>query len=278
VNPCAKCAGTGRFQHETQPPTVIDGKNYYLPCGSCNGTGDGDWKPPPPLPRKEYIETRRIGAPLDEEGIDGDPMVCNACGSRWRGKPGYTCEQTLGSFTCDGDLVVPRSGMVVMVTGHRPDKLGGYNFHNPLRTWIRERLREELRWYKPSLAVSGMALGVDQDFAHVCIEEGIPFLAAIPFPRHGSTWPQESVKTYEDLLAKAAEVYYVHEEMGDTPVPRMMQDRNVWMVNRIGDDGLVFAVWNGDRKGGTANCVKYAEHVKRKIVRINPTSFGNDSI
>ena len=45
-----------------------------------------------------------------------------------------------------------------------------------------------------------------------------------------------------------------------------MQKRNEYMVD-LAD--RVIAVWDGS-KGGTANCVKYAEKVGKEIIRIEP--------
>ena len=48
--------------------------------------------------------------------------------------------------------------------------------------------------------------------------------------------------------------------------PWLMQKRNEYMVD-LAD--RVIAVWNCS-KGGTANCVKYAEKVGKEIIKIEP--------
>jgi uncharacterized phage-like protein YoqJ len=45
-----------------------------------------------------------------------------------------------------------------------------------------------------------------------------------------------------------------------------MQKRNEYMVD---NSDIVIAVWDGS-KGGTYNCVKYAEKLGKKIIVINP--------
>jgi uncharacterized phage-like protein YoqJ len=156
--------------------------------------------------------------------------------------------------------------MVVSVTGHRPDKLGGYDFYNPKRSWVRDRLKDELNRLKPSSAICGMALGVDQDFAFVCLELGIPFLAAIPFIGQERIWPKESQDLYSQLLSRAYHIVVVSE--GGYAAWKM-QIRNEWMVDNC--DTLI-AVWDGT-SGGTRNCVKYATKVHKHIVRIDPSNF-----
>lgn len=140
--------------------------------------------------------------------------------------------------------------MIIAATGHRPEKLGGYGpevAHQliPLATRYFEGI-------KPSLIISGMALGWDQAVAQAAVNLKIPFVAALPDGSHGNNWPQVAYQKYQSLLRKAEQVVVV------SPGPYAiwkMQKRNEWMVNRC--DRLV-ALYNGSR-GGTANCLAYAE-------------------
>lgn len=156
--------------------------------------------------------------------------------------------------------------MPIAVTGHRPDKIGGYDFYNPVRTWVREQLKRKLLDLRPQYAISGMALGVDQDFAYVCLEIGVPFLAAIPFVGQESRWPEASQQFYRDLMARA---YHVVVVSPGGYAAWKMQTRNEYMVNLC---RVLIAVWDGT-PGGTGNCVRYAERVGRPIERINPQDF-----
>ena len=66
--------------------------------------------------------------------------------------------------------------MIIAVTGHRPDKLGNeYDMRGPISKKIYEALTEKVVHYKPSLLLTGMALGVDMLFANVAINQKIPF-------------------------------------------------------------------------------------------------------
>lgn len=154
----------------------------------------------------------------------------------------------------------------VCVTGHRPQKLGGFDVSNPTRTWVRNALSEVLDTVKPNYAYSGMALGVDQDFADLCVEKGIPFEAVIPFPEQPSNWNNESQTRYYELLKKAKGQQVV---CSSGYAAWKMQRRNEAMVDAIGDDGIVVAVWDGSA-GGTANCFRYAAGAGKVIVRIDP--------
>ncbi|MNP85294.1 hypothetical protein D3C76_1849670 [compost metagenome] len=49
-----------------------------------------------------------------------------------------------------------------------------------------------------------------------------------------------------------------------------MQKRNEWMVD---NSKFIISVWDGT-KGGTGNCVKYAENKNKHISNINPKEIN----
>lgn len=156
--------------------------------------------------------------------------------------------------------------IIVAATGHRPNKIGGYDPQNPQRAWLKRQMRLLLEKLKPSYTISGMALGIDQDWALVSLNLGIPFLAAIPFLGQESNWPESSQREYKALLKQASQVVVVSP--GAYAVEKM-QIRNIFMVDTCTD---LAAFWDGSR-GGTGNCVRYAEGVGRRIHRIDPNQY-----
>lgn len=156
----------------------------------------------------------------------------------------------------------------VCVTGHRPPRIGGYDPDNEVRRWVRQALREIVDDIRPNYAYSGMALGADQDFAEICIEKGIPFVAAIPFQGQERKWPEASQLYYWRLVHQAVKIVHVCDP---GYADWKMQRRNEWMVDEVGSDGIVIAVWDGSR-GGTSNCVQYARTSQRKIIRADPST------
>lgn len=156
--------------------------------------------------------------------------------------------------------------MIVAATGHRPDKIGGYDYYAPQRVWIREQLRTALVDLHADKTISGMALGVDQDFAQVSIELAIPFVAAMPFIGQEDRWPESSRKYFDWLLERADEVVIVSP--GGYGAFKM-QIRNKWLVDN--SDALV-AVWDGS-SGGTGNCMTYAKDVNAFVHLIDPKNF-----
>lgn len=155
---------------------------------------------------------------------------------------------------------------IVGITGHRPEKLGGY-YPNALATRVRTEIRVELSRLKPVQVVIGMAQGTDQWTARICIVLGIPFIAAVPCDGQDRKWPRLARAEYAALLKAASRVELI------TPgpyKPGVMDVRNEWMVDH---SDIMLAVWNGT-PGGTANCVEYAEKRQVPIVRINPMTLG----
>lgn len=150
--------------------------------------------------------------------------------------------------------------MRVAGTGHRPEKLGGYN--NKAFLFLVGIAEEALRTLKPEVVISGMAIGWDMALAQAAINLEIPFIAAVPFLGQETAWRQEKTKKYyHNLLAKAKEVVIVSEGGFSNA---KMQIRNEWMVDNC---DLVLAMHDGTT-GGTYNCVKYAEKKTKKMINL----------
>ena len=152
--------------------------------------------------------------------------------------------------------------MIVCATGHRPDKLGGYNQRafNALADFAQRRLA----LLAPSGVIVGMAQGWDTAVAVACTWLCLPWTAAIPFEGQESRWDDRAQNDYHKLLLCADTVYTVssRETVEEIGVAAALHRRNEWMVdNSLG----VLALWNGDRTGGTFNCIQYAKEGRRDI-------------
>lgn len=158
--------------------------------------------------------------------------------------------------------------MKIAVTGHRPDKLGNeYDLKGPFSDHIRKELQEVINTLKPTIMISGMALGVDTIWAILAKENNIPLMAVTPFPSQDKVWRRESKELYNELLKYARNTAGVFCTGTDPYEHWKMDIRNQYMINVC---DLIVAVYNGDKKGGTFNCVTYAESVSKPILKINP--------
>ena len=154
---------------------------------------------------------------------------------------------------------------VVAGTGHRPDKLGGFNPATDQKTLIIARKAIEVM--QPSKVISGMALGWDTCLALAALEKSIPLIAAVPLRGFDSKWLRESREAYQDILDCADEIVYVDEVAGygiqgvaaGVYHVGKLQKRNEWMVDNC---DVIAALWNRT-SGGTKNCIDYAIKKRR---------------
>ena len=158
--------------------------------------------------------------------------------------------------------------MKICITGHRPDKLYGYNLNDPRYKELFKLFKELLIENNCTEAITGMALGADILFALAVIKlkcEGynIKLHCAIPCRHHSDKWAYDSKVLYNYILKSADYVKLVSDEEYK---PWLMQKRNEYMVDQ---SDKVIAVWDGS-KSGTYNCVKYAEKQNKEIIVINP--------
>lgn len=152
---------------------------------------------------------------------------------------------------------------MIAVTGHRPDKLGGYGEEAfaHLVTFAEKSIIvcmanfDDADWF-----ITGMALGWDQAIAQACVNLGIQFTAAIPCGEQSARWPAHAKKRYSDLLDQAFQRQWVSIY---PYTPGCMQKRNEWMVHH---STRILALWNGDLGGGTFNCLEHAWNKKVPIV------------
>ena len=151
----------------------------------------------------------------------------------------------------------------VAFTGHRPQKLGGFNTPNKTFNWVMWQIDDAFAHLQPDKVISGMALGVDQWAACFTVAFGIPLIAAVPCDNQQAMWGPRARKIYTELLGLADEVITV------CPGPYAawkMQKRNEWMVDHC---DMLIAVWDGS-SGGTGNCVRYAQKQGKPIYFIRP--------
>jgi uncharacterized phage-like protein YoqJ len=164
---------------------------------------------------------------------------------------------------------------VIAVTGHRPDAINS-DYTYTTKPWqnIKTELAAVFTEQGATRIITGMALGVDTVAAQVAQRLYIPYTAAVPFKGQENRWPESSKVLYRALLANADEVVYVSP---GGYAGWKMHRRNAYMVDRAArDQGLLTAVWNGDKKGGTWGCLQYAFKEKLPVWRIKPYYFERE--
>lgn len=156
-------------------------------------------------------------------------------------------------------------------TGHRPQKFpfeyGGRG--KEYLTYLKElenKILTAVTEYSVTYFISGMALGVDLDFAETVLryrkKYSLTLECAVPCPNQTLKWDKKDISRYDRILKKADSVTLVSE----CYTPECMLKRNRYMVDK---SDLVIAVFNGVKGGGTWYTINYAKRQNKTIEMIN---------
>ncbi len=151
-------------------------------------------------------------------------------------------------------------------TGHRPNKLAPSNicYSDKILYQLIQLAENHLIQINPNVVVSGMALGWDFALAIAAIQLKIPLIAAVPFKGQESKWTIKDQKRYHKILAIAAKIQVVSP--GEYSAKKMLK-RDKWMVDLLEQrSGVLLALWNGERNGGTWHTVNYARRRGTQII------------
>lgn len=160
-------------------------------------------------------------------------------------------------------------------TGHRPQKYPwGYHEDAPLCVALGQTLAEQIEVLANAGItdfLSGMAQGADTwaALSVLALRDKNPALklhCVLPCEGQADKWTASARKLYQSILARADSVVYVSREYRDG----CMLERNRYLVDHA---GTLLAVYNGERRGGTAATVRYARKKGRGLIVIDPGSL-----
>lgn len=178
---------------------------------------------------------------------------------------------------------------VCTFTGHRPNKLGGYNYDSYKNIKIKNIIQKEVEALINKKDINtfivGGALGFDQMAFQVLFslknKYEIIIKVAIPFEQQDSNWPQSSKNFYRNQLKLADELIYV-DKLENYKIKNIqediyhitkMQKRNEYMV----DNADYLIACHDGTNGGTKNCIDYWIKMKKENspIIINPKNLTN---
>lgn len=152
-------------------------------------------------------------------------------------------------------------------TGHRPK---GFPFeygvdkirHTDYLKKLEEKIKLAIADYGITNFISGMAVGVDLDFAEAVLnlrdKYSVTLECAIPCPNQTLKWNVKDKLRYENVLKRADIKNIISKQY----TRECMLQRNRFMVDK---SELVIAVFNGIEKGGTWQTISYAK-TKNKFI------------
>ncbi|MDE5547788.1 MAG: SLOG family protein [Clostridia bacterium] len=169
---------------------------------------------------------------------------------------------------------------VCCVTGHRPkgfpwNYYGGGEEHKEYLAALYGHTERLIERYGYNYFITGCAIGVDLDFAEVCIklrDTKYPHIfieGAIPCDGQDAKWSVSDKERYARVLAKLDKVHYVSHTFSMA----CFQKRNEYMVDR---SDIVFAIWNTEKKGGTWNTMQYAIKKMKYVKHLYLGFFSRD--
>lgn len=217
--------------------------------------------------RKEPVANRDLWEPLVEQVRNRDIVfrwVKGHSGDRWNdladrlavdaaetgaGRRGDTPPTDLGPPDLRGEPRQPATdgpeGRLVVVTGLRPDRLGGFDETDTTRA-IRDHLIDILvakRRMHPDLKVlSGLGLGAETLGAEAARDAGIPYVAVLAFPGSDRRWPDESRRRFRQLLEGADETITLATVIPDTTakLAAAFRRRDTWLARHAHEAVVVW--------------------------------------
>lgn len=160
-------------------------------------------------------------------------------------------------------------------TGHRPHKFPWrYNEVDERCVALKAALMKQITKLTEDGITdfySGGADGVDCWAALVVLElrktnPALRLHMILPHEGQADKWSDSAQERYHLILKQADSIEYVSHEYYDG----CMLDRNHRLVEAA---GTLLAVYNEERRGGTAATVRYARKLNRRIIILNPITL-----
>ncbi len=138
------------------------------------------------------------------------------------------------------------SGRRLVVVGHKPKELGGYEENlmtDELRRSMCEILAAKREVHRDLIVLTGLGLGAEQLGAEAAIAAGVPFVAVLAFPDPDVVWPQPSRERFRDLLGAAQSTVLLQMKAPETKqkAGAALARRDAWLY-RHADEAV--AVWD----------------------------------
>ena len=160
---------------------------------------------------------------------------------------------------------------VCCCTGHRPQKFpfdydGDNERYNAYIKELKSKIEYAITERNITHFISGMALGVDLDFAELVLYfkdtkyKTVTLECAIPCPNQTIKWTEKDKLRYNDILKRADTVTLLSDRYDRD----CMLKRNRFMVDK---SQMLIAVFNGIEQGGTWYTIKYAKS-KNKLIEM----------
>lgn len=254
------------------PLEIVSDSTYVVNCfkdGWWRGWLKRDWQ----NSQKKPVANRDLWEPLIEAHRQGDirwTWVKGHSGDTWNDyadrlavEAGSTQRLRTGSSTPDsiGEPDSPKitrassdegpEGHRLVVTGHRPPELGGYD-DNPLADAVQNRLVDIVAAHRslhPDLVVlTGLGLGAETMAAEAAHINAVPYVAVLAYPDFEKPWPAPARSRFNRLLEAAETTITLQKRPPESKqkAGAAYGRRDGWLKNNA-DQAIV--IWNRSDQG-----------------------------
>jgi len=150
--------------------------------------------------------------------------------------------------------------MRIGITGHQ-------NLSVSVIAWIKQEILIEIKQLNIDDAYSCLAIGADQIFAEIILENKIPLIAIIPCVHYETTFDSKGLISYNKLLKQSKSIIQLNFQK---PSEEAFFEAGKTVIS---NSDILFAIWNSlpaKGLGGTADIVSIAASLNKKIIHFNP--------
>ena len=189
----------------------------------------------------DLVDRLAVDAARTQQGRAGEGMPADL------GDPDVPARRRAANTAGGPEALLP-DGRRLLVAGHRPPELGGYD-DNPVAARVRATLAEIIkakRELHPDLVVlTGLQLGAEQLGAEAAADAGVPYVAVLGYPEQEARWPRASQERFRRLLDGASERIVLQRNPPESPqqAGAALQRRDAWLARNSHE---AVAVWDGD--------------------------------
>jgi ribonuclease HI len=209
-----------------------------------------------------------------QEGRSGDETPTDVGPADARGRGAASPGASPSPRPSIDDRLPP--GRRVLVMGHRPPELGGYD-DNPVADGVRRQLAEILeakqRLDDDLVVLSGLRLGAEMLGAEAARQVGVPYVAVLPYPDPDSVWPDGSRRRFRDLVDDAVDTIVLQKRAPDSKskAGQALQRRDAFLARNASEALLV---WDEDDAVLRRLFKSLEEHLGDDVWILNPRSDG----
>lgn len=139
----------------------------------------------------------------------------------------------------------------VAATGHRPHKIPK-DRRESVESRLTYAIEKLVRERGMEVAISGLAQGVDLQYAEMAKEEGARVWGYSPYPEQPQRWSQTWAQRRRQVMAGAERVEHLAPEFANYH----LHNRNRWMINDA--QAIVVVADTSRTSGGTIEALNYA--------------------